>query len=68
MVFIGLVIHGRFVGFTVMVSFGIMFVIMLKRIPVKVLACQFGSGFSLGTVDQGKVDIGRQISGIFAPP
>ena len=29
-----------------MVSFGIKFVIMLRRISVKVLACQFGLGFS----------------------
>ena len=66
MVFIGFVIHGGFLGFTVMVSFGIKFVIMLRRISVKVSACQFGSEFLFRTSDHGKQDIQRGIRVIFA--
>ena len=49
-----------------MVSFGIKFAIMLRRISVKVSACQFGSGVLFKTSDHGKQDKQCRIREIFA--
>ena len=65
-VFIDLVIQGGSLGLIVTFLLGIKFDIILRRISVNVLACQFVSGFPLRTSDQGKLDIERRINVILA--
>ena len=55
MVFKGLVIQGGSRGTNLLVSFGMKFVIMFKKISVNVFTCQLGSVLRLRCWSQGKL-------------